>query len=79
MTSVWRYFLQHVVTILDLSGYSDIQMPPTRNHPQTPVVSKSERSDGRAYHRCIEDERERVAGGGICILYIMVIQLAVDE
>ena len=43
-------------------------MPPTRNHPQTPVVGEYERSDGRAYHRCVEDERERVAGGGICIL-----------
>ena len=46
----------------------EIQMPPTRNHPQTPVVGECERSDVRAYHRCVEDERERVAGGGICIL-----------
>jgi len=44
-------------------------MTPTRNHPQTPVVGEYERSDGRAYHRCVEDERERVAGGVICILY----------
>jgi len=43
-------------------------MPPTRNHSQTPVVGECERSDVRAYHRCVEDERERVAGGGICIL-----------
>jgi len=48
--------------------YPEMQMPPPRNHPQTPVVFESERSDGRVYHRCVEDERERVAGGGICIL-----------
>ncbi len=45
-----------------------MQMLPTRNHPQTPAVGEFERSDGRVYHRCVEDERERVAGGGICIL-----------
>ena len=39
----------------------EIQMLPTRNHPQTPVVSESERSDGRGYHRCVGDEREQSA------------------
>ena len=42
-----------------------MQMPLTRSHPQTPVVDEDERSDGRVYHRCVEDERKRAAGRGI--------------
>jgi len=53
--------------LTDFARFPEIQILPTRNHPQTPVVYESKRSDGRVYHRCAEDERERVAGGSICI------------
>ena len=57
-----------ILNFLLVISLHDIQMPPPRNHPQTPVVCESERSDGRTYHRCVENERACVAGGGICIL-----------